>query len=31
MATQLAEYYEKQELLSKNKSKMTVLKNASNQ
>ncbi|MFL0088543.1 tyrosine-type recombinase/integrase [Tenacibaculum maritimum] len=31
MATQLAEYYEKQELLSQNKSKMTVLKNASNQ
>ena len=31
MATQLAEYYEKQELISKNKSKMTVLKNASNQ
>jgi len=31
MATQLAEYYDKQELLSQNKSKMTVLKNASNQ
>lgn len=31
MATQLAEYYEKQELLSKNKSKMIVLKNASNE
>jgi integrase len=31
MATQLFEYYEKQELLSKNKSKMIVLKNASNQ
>jgi integrase len=31
MATQLAEYYEKQELLSENKSKMTVLKKLSNQ
>lgn len=30
MATQLAEYYEKQELLEKNKSKMTVLKNVAN-
>ena len=30
MATQLAEYYEKQELLNQNKSKMTVLKNVSN-
>jgi integrase len=31
MATQLAEYYEKQELLNENKSKMTVLKKVSNQ
>lgn len=31
MATQLAEYYEKQEMLEENKSKMTVLKNVSNQ
>lgn len=31
MATQLADYYEKQELLSQNQSKMTVLKSVSNQ
>ena len=31
MATQLAEYYEKQELINKNESPMTVIKNVSNQ
>lgn len=31
MATQLADFYEKQELLEQNKSKMTVLKNVANQ